>query len=68
MTEKNSANGLPQVMTIKDAAHYLRRCTKTVRTRIKSGQIRSYREGNQFRIRREWLLEYESSLIESKSS
>ncbi|MED5019302.1 helix-turn-helix domain-containing protein [Paenibacillus chibensis] len=54
---------LPPVLTIKDAADYLQRCTKTVRNRIKSGELRSYREGQEHRIRREWLLAYENNLI-----
>jgi excisionase family DNA binding protein len=54
---------LPPVLTIKDAAEYLQRCTKTVYQRVLSGQIKSYKEGQQHRIRREWLLEYEESLI-----
>jgi excisionase family DNA binding protein len=54
---------LPRVLTIKDAAQYLRRSTKTVERRIIAGQIKSYKEGREHRIRREWLLEYEESLI-----
>lgn len=54
---------LPPVLTIKDVADYLQRCTKTVRSRIKEGKIKSYREGQEHRIRREWLLEYEQELI-----
>lgn len=56
-------NNLPPILTIKDAAQYLRRCTKTVERRIRFGQIKSYKEGREHRIRREWLLEYEESLI-----
>src|SRR5690349_10429478 len=54
---------LPAILTIKDAASYLRRCTKTIRNRIKSGELKSFREGQEHRIRREWLLEYEASLV-----
>lgn len=61
----NVVHQLPPVLTIKDTAAYLQRCTKTVRSRVKSGEIRSYREGHEFRIRREWLLEYEQGLIAS---
>lgn len=59
---------LPPVLTIKDAAKYLQRCTKTIRNRIKSGKLRSYKEGQEHRIRREWLLEYEETLIPVQNS
>lgn len=54
---------LPPVLTIQDAATYFKRCTKTIRNRIKSGDIKSYKEGQEYRIRREWIHEYEQSLI-----
>lgn len=56
-------NSLPAVLTIQDAANYLNRSTMTIRRRIWSGTIRSYRDGQEHRIRREWLLEYEQSLV-----
>lgn len=59
---------LPPVLTLKDAAAYLQRCTKTVRTRIKSGEIKSYKEGQAHRIKKEWILEYEQSLIKQGGS
>ncbi|BFH70646.1 hypothetical protein J27TS7_57600 [Paenibacillus dendritiformis] len=59
---------LPPVLTVKDVAEYLRRSTKTIRRRIDSGEIRSYREGREHRIRREWLLEYEQQLMEGGES
>lgn len=54
---------LPPVLTIKQVATYFSRSTKTIRNRIKSGELRSYREGQEYRFRREWILEYEQSLI-----
>ncbi|MFB0840990.1 helix-turn-helix domain-containing protein [Paenibacillus oleatilyticus] len=63
MTE-NPSKQLPPVLTIKDAATYLQRSTRTIRRRIQAGEIRTYREGQEHRIRREWLLEYEERLIE----
>ncbi|MCY9761612.1 helix-turn-helix domain-containing protein [Paenibacillus alvei] len=61
---KTPTNYLPLVLTIKDAAEYFQRSTKTIRRRIKSGELRSYKEGQEHRIRREWLLDYERQLIE----
>lgn len=54
---------LPQVLTLKDVAEYLQYSVMTIRRRVWSGKIRSYREGQEHRIRREWLLEYEAELI-----
>lgn len=62
----SSKASLPPVLTIKDVAAYLQRCTKTIRNRIKSGELRSYKEGQEHRIRREWLLEYEQRLMDSE--
>lgn len=59
---------LPPVLTIKDLAEYFRRSTKTIRRRIKSGDIRSYKEGREYRVRLEWVLEYEQQLIEKGES
>lgn len=57
-------DSLPRVLTIKETAEYLRRSPMTIYRRIKSGELRSYKEGQEHRIRREWLLEYEQQLIE----
>ncbi|TNJ68189.1 helix-turn-helix domain-containing protein [Paenibacillus hemerocallicola] len=59
---------LPLVLTLKDAAEYLQYSVMTIRRRVWSGRIRSYREGQEHRIRREWLLEYEASLIAASQS
>ncbi|MFD0710579.1 helix-turn-helix domain-containing protein [Paenibacillus sp. GCM10027626] len=59
-----SPTELPPVLTLLESAQYLRRCTRTVRRRIKAGELRSYKEGQEHRIRREWLLEYEQRLID----
>ncbi|WP_254639638.1 helix-turn-helix domain-containing protein [Cohnella sp. GbtcB17] len=55
-------------MTVKEVAHYLRRCTKTILTRLESRDLRGYKEGRKWRIRREWLLEYEQRLINRTES
>ncbi len=65
---EKSMDTLPQVLTIKDVSQYLRRSTKTVRDRIKSGEIRSYKEGQAYRIRREWMLEYEARLVAARGA
>jgi len=59
---------LPPVLTMKDAATYLRRSVKTIRRRIEAGEIRYYRDVREIRIRREWLLEYEAAKITQSES
>lgn len=61
--QMNFPSDLPPVLKLNDVAKRLGRCHKTIRNRLKSGAIRSYKENNAYRIRREWLLEYEESLI-----
>ncbi|WP_230877171.1 helix-turn-helix domain-containing protein [Paenibacillus macerans] len=50
---------LRPVMTVTEVAHHLRRSVRTIYRRIHSGELRSYKEGHDHRIRREWVLEYE---------
>lgn len=54
---------LPPILTVSDVARHLRRSTKTIYRRIHSGELRSYKEGHDHRIRREWVLEYERRLM-----
>lgn len=61
--ECNATKDLPNVLTLQEVADHLRRSTDTVRRRIKSGKLKAYLEGpHGYRIRREWLLDYEASL------
>ncbi len=41
---------LPPLLTIQDVANYLRICTKTVRRKVKTGEITAHRVGSQYRI------------------
>lgn len=55
---------LPPVLKLKDVAAYFQRSTWTIRRRSKNGDIRFYKEGQEYRYRREWVLEYEQRCIE----
>lgn len=59
---------LPAVFTVKDAAQYFRRSTKTIYRRIQAGQIKSYKEGTEHRIRLEWIREYEEACIDATAT
>jgi excisionase family DNA binding protein len=54
---------LPPTLDVIAVAEYLNISTWTVKNRIRSGTLRAYKQGNYWRIKREWLLEYESSLV-----
>lgn len=54
---------LPTILTVDETAKYLRKCRMTIIRRIASGQLKAYKDGGEWRIKREWLLEYEASLI-----
>nr|WP_302058569.1 helix-turn-helix domain-containing protein [Paenibacillus sp. MZ03-122A] len=53
-------------MDVVDAADYLLISKYTVINRIKQGKLKAYKQGRHWKIKREWLLEYEQGLIESK--
>ncbi|WP_337101997.1 helix-turn-helix domain-containing protein [Paenibacillus sp. YIM B09110] len=53
-------------MDVKEAAEYLGISAWTVKNRIRTGVLRAYKQGNYWRIKREWLLDYERQLIEKK--
>ncbi|MGG3509685.1 helix-turn-helix domain-containing protein [Paenibacillus lautus] len=54
---------LPPVCTISDIMDYFKVSRTTVSKLINSEQIKSYKIGNKARVKREWVLEYEETLI-----
>jgi len=61
---ENSISTLPPTLDVKMAASYLCASTQTIKRRIASGQLRAYKDGGYWKIKREWLLEYEQKMIE----
>ncbi|MNC73403.1 Helix-turn-helix domain protein [compost metagenome] len=57
---------LGPTIDVVDAANYLNVSKYTVINRIKQGELRAYKQGKHWKIRREWLLEYEESLFPVK--
>ncbi len=53
---------LDPILDVKDVASYLKVSVFTVKNRLRSGELRGYKQGGYWRIKREWLLEYERSL------
>ena len=48
----------PIIYTLEDVADILRVCNKTIYTRIKNKEIKAFKEGNAWRIRKEDLDKY----------
>ncbi|URJ50689.1 helix-turn-helix domain-containing protein [Paenibacillus polymyxa] len=57
---------LKPTLDVVDAADYLLISKYTVINRIKQGKLKAYKQGRHWKIKREWLLEYEQGLIGSK--
>lgn len=56
---------LRPTIDVLDAAAYLSISKYTVINRIKAGKLKAYKQGRYWKIKREWLLEYEGALLES---
>ncbi|MEK4239098.1 helix-turn-helix domain-containing protein [Paenibacillus sp. FSL H7-0714] len=56
-------SALRPTIDVLDAAAYLNVSKFTVINRIKSGKLKAYKQGKHWKIKREWLLEYEHSLF-----
>ncbi|MEK5089096.1 helix-turn-helix domain-containing protein [Paenibacillus sp. FSL M8-0228] len=54
---------LKPTLDVIDAAKYLKVSKYTVINRIKQGQLKAYKQGRGWRIKREWLLDYEKALF-----
>lgn len=54
---------LRPTLDVMDAAEYLKVSKYTVINRIKEGKLKAYKQGKYWRIKSDWLLEYENSLL-----
>ncbi|KAF6569045.1 excisionase family DNA-binding protein [Paenibacillus sp. EKM206P] len=54
---------LPPVLSLRQAAQYLGLAEITLKRRIYDKKIRAYKDGWRWKIRREWILEYETNLL-----
>lgn len=63
MNAVEQTTNLRPTLDVVDAADYLNVSKYTVINRIKAGKLRAYKQGIHWKIKREWLLEYEASLI-----
>lgn len=49
-------------LEVADVARYLQISKYTVLNRIKQGKLKAYKQGRRWRIKREWLIEFELSI------
>lgn len=54
---------LDPIVTVDDVAKYFKVCRTTIFKAMKSGKLKSYKFGRQRRIKREWVYEFEASMI-----
>ncbi|MFD1179664.1 helix-turn-helix domain-containing protein [Paenibacillus puldeungensis] len=54
---------LPPIVSVDDVAEYFKVCRSTVFKAMKSGKLKYYKFGRQRRIKREWVMEFEASMI-----
>ncbi|WP_397346850.1 helix-turn-helix domain-containing protein [Paenibacillus polymyxa] len=54
---------LPLVLSLRQAAQYLGLSVVTLKRRIYEKKLKAYKDGGRWKIRREWILEYETNLL-----
>ncbi|GJM84089.1 hypothetical protein HMSSN139_65850 [Paenibacillus sp. HMSSN-139] len=54
---------LPPIASVDDVAEYFKVCRSTIFKAMRSGKLKSYKFGRQRRIKREWVMEFEASMI-----
>lgn len=59
---------LKPTVSVKTAAEFLDVSEITVKRRIRDGKLRAYKDGGYWKIKREWLLEYQNSLMTGEAS
>lgn len=63
MNNQTIVDMLPPILTVDDVAQRHRKSMWTILRRIHDKKLKAYKDGGEWRIRREWLLEYERSLM-----
>ncbi|AIQ61831.1 hypothetical protein PSTEL_00455 [Paenibacillus stellifer] len=54
---------IPHILTLKQAAYHLGLSEITLKRRIYAKQLKAYKDGGYWKIKREWLDEYQNNLI-----
>ena len=57
----NVTGGLQEWNTIQEVAEYLRLSVRTIERRIRDGALQAKKDGGLVRIKREWVLSYETA-------
>jgi len=56
---------MPHIMSLKQAAFYLGVSEPTLKRRIYAKKIKAYKDGGYWKIKSEWVEEYQQALIQS---
>lgn len=51
------------IMSLKQAVSYLGISAPTMKRRIQTKQIKAYKDGGYWKIKREWVIEYQNGLL-----
>lgn len=57
-------SNIPHIMSLKQASLQLGISEPTLKRRIYAKQIKAYKDGGYWKIKREWLEEYQNELIQ----
>ncbi|AZS14579.1 helix-turn-helix domain-containing protein [Paenibacillus lutimineralis] len=57
---------IPHIMSLKQTAKFLGISEPTLKRRINAKQIRAYKDGGYWKIKREWVEEYQNNLIKEQ--
>ncbi len=60
-------DSLPPILTVADVAKRHQKSMWTILRRMHTGKLRAYKDGGEWRLKREWLLEYEENMIASSA-
>lgn len=62
--KRKNTDEVLQILSLKQAAEHLGLSEITLKRRIYAKQIKAYKDGGYWKIKREWILEYQNKLIE----
>lgn len=65
MNNQTIVDLLPPILTVDDIAKRHHKSMWTIHRRIHEKKLKAYKDGGEWRIRREWLLDYEDRLMNS---
>lgn len=59
---------LPPTLNVEDVMGYFNTSKSTIERALRSGKLKCYKQGQVRKFKREWVLEYEATLIAESSA